>query len=234
MKCSRFTLIELLVVVAIIAILASMLLPALGKARDSGRRAICSSNLRQMGLGTLNYVDDNDGYLLPYRNTQYLYGEQAMYYLLAPYVNVDTSGIGSAVFARRPSVYWCPSQHDRTYTDATHFLRSSYGYNHAIFWMASSDPALAPEAQRPPYKLNRYDRKISSGVIFFEFRSNYAAATMYYWHNRPNYGTFTMIVIERPAHAFSNNFLFMDGHVAPIPTRSDRLAYISNDIQWAP
>jgi prepilin-type processing-associated H-X9-DG protein len=57
-------LIELLVVVAIISILAAMLLPALQNAKASAKSARCTSNLRQIALGVLAYVDDNDGYLI--------------------------------------------------------------------------------------------------------------------------------------------------------------------------
>ena len=61
-----FTLIELLVVIAIIAILAAMLMPALQKAREAGRSANCTSNLKQIGSAIGMYEDDWEGYLVPY------------------------------------------------------------------------------------------------------------------------------------------------------------------------
>ena len=101
-----FTLIGLLVVIAIIAILAALLLPALAAAKEKAMAAKCTSNLRQIGLGCQLFADDNNQ-SLPFSYIDYLgttNGQsQWLQDLINPYIN---KGITSA---NANTVYTCPT-----------------------------------------------------------------------------------------------------------------------------
>ena len=73
--CKIFTLIELLIVVAIIAILAGMLLPALNKARERAKTMSCVSNKKQLMTGVSLYLSDNDEYFNTVARTQKMESE---------------------------------------------------------------------------------------------------------------------------------------------------------------
>jgi prepilin-type N-terminal cleavage/methylation domain-containing protein/prepilin-type processing-associated H-X9-DG protein len=107
-----FTLIELLVVVAIIAVLAGLLLPALARARDKGRSAKCQSNLRQLGMAAMMYDEDHQVYPIGWPPADGFNGPlfPIWYRQLQPYLGRKTNESGRGVFI-------CPSSLQKTLPD---------------------------------------------------------------------------------------------------------------------
>lgn len=141
-----FTLVELLVVIAIVAILAALLLPALGSANARGKRALCLSNLRQIGVGVHLYADDHEGHI-PFGPVAPPFTSPANFY---PSTGAPTSllslrdgqpvGLGlliASVLASEPRVLFCPGN-DQPVDTANELARvgtgqaqGSYYYRHA-------------------------------------------------------------------------------------------------------
>ena len=119
-----FTLIELLIIIAIIALLAAILFPVFGRAHEQARRSTCQSNLKQIGLGVMQYLQDYDEC-----------------YPLAIYGSAN-DGRGWAVivqpYIKSLAVYQCPS--DRTEPELDRSLEgySDYWYNAALSWNKST------------------------------------------------------------------------------------------------
>tara|TARA_B100000941_G_C28411402_1_gene503660 strand:- start:18 stop:797 length:780 start_codon:yes stop_codon:yes gene_type:complete len=119
-----FTLIELLVVISIISLLISILLPALGAARESARAIKCSGNLRQIGVAEIAYTSEFGDYLPPVRDTATDY--TTWDWAIRSYLNISEVNDPSTI------IYYCESE---TITAANPDISRptrSYGYNHGI------------------------------------------------------------------------------------------------------
>jgi prepilin-type N-terminal cleavage/methylation domain-containing protein/prepilin-type processing-associated H-X9-DG protein len=108
-----FTLVELLVVISIIATLLAVLMPALNKAREQAKKVVCTSNIKNIGLGTSFYTSDNDGYY-PAIAKGWSF---SWYGVLAPYINADPKNLKATKGKGGRNVFVCPSSNHPLRTD---------------------------------------------------------------------------------------------------------------------
>ena len=130
-----FTLIELLIVIAIIAILAGMLLPALNRARNSAKRILCTGNVKSLASTFILYADSFEYFPSPYDMPKEN-GTEDWYYLdvVAELYKLPKYRSQDAVNKRsNPSstIFYCPMENMARYRDSTKFgsIHSCYGMN---------------------------------------------------------------------------------------------------------
>lgn len=130
MKKKAFTLIELLVVITIIALLVSILMPALSKAKEQAKIILCANNLKQQGLATIMYAQANGGSVpiyIPSVGAWFWDLEYEATYQMNKYAGIKTN-----------EIYTCPSNFDRQYDDRRWWQFSDF--------MGNADPSpLLPE-----------------------------------------------------------------------------------------
>lgn len=140
-----FTLIELLITISIIAILASLFLPALNSARESARRISCSGNLKQLGTALFLYTGDNDDFLCQARtNTIW------MLYLNSYLKLQEDSKSYTIRFKKTANVFFCQSglpASNSPFWTGENILEELYVSNYApttYIWKTSTPPARSP------------------------------------------------------------------------------------------
>ena len=212
-----FTLIELLVVIAIIAILAAMILPALGKAKQKAQQTGCLSNFRQALVAQQMWFDDNQDWFPPgQRATSGLWhGQQVSYnqgstsqliYYLAQYLAYPAPDTQT----RLAKVMICPG-YERNITTAVTNLASRTAYvrttpsDNKLSVDPFGYPAFDGSPAKPPTKLNVIQAERPMSEVWFLVDADQWAFSTAGW---------VLDLPPKPVHRVVRNFIYFDGHVA--------------------
>lgn len=220
-----FTLIELLTVIAIIGILAAIIIPTVGKIRDTAKGSVCASNLRQLASACLLYANENRGQLVPLKEVS-----TGIYWRvkIEPYIGSRRNG---------KSVLICPSDSVTEYpnSSATGEWPSSYGLNTAskflsggtlLEYNAGSQSKNVTVVKQPSRFIMISDIGRGTGSItdLSSWVENRTAASPSFGYARfPWDGNFDLDWSVWPRHGNKNkaNVAFYDGHVASLDLIAD-------------
>ncbi len=209
-----FTLIELLTVIAIIGVLAAILIPTVGRVRESARSSACKSNLRQFGLASALYANDHQGRL----NYQTSYGVGNWWYnRFAPYISPSTS-------RNHQTIWVCPSVQDSDRTLTSDVNKRDYAMSGATLLQPGENGngigRLLTDFATPSRKVYIIDNSKNAALLH---------TTEFYFNATAGNSNVAL------RHGNKCNVLFLDGHVRtlgvpPIPTRSsDSARWLTHD-----
>jgi prepilin-type N-terminal cleavage/methylation domain-containing protein/prepilin-type processing-associated H-X9-DG protein len=209
-----FTLIELLVVISIIALLAAILFPVFSRARESGRRAACQSNLKQIGLGVTQYMQDYDE-RLPLES----YASDTSGQTVNDYAEPGASPNYIAEiqpYVKSWELFRCPSVPKAAYTVASGYSGynpvgnndTNYMPNGVLFSLSGRAIASVPSPSDIVFVQEWHER--FRQLLARPHFNNTGPGSYYHWHQ--NNGGTTPEVISN-THFDGGNLLFCDGHV---------------------
>ena len=212
MKLQGFTLIELLVVIAIISILAAILFPVFARARENARRTSCQSNLKQMSLGVLQYIQDSDERFPLTGGAQ----DNTTHYCY-PYTD-DPASWATKIepYVKNTQVYKCPSDYwsnrGGSYNTNRRNAQVSYA-NNALLGL------LNPPAGADPTPIHMSSVNAPTHVVMWMETERGAPGNGYiacHWFETYFYADIDNLAYNR--HLDGSNMAFVDGHVKWIKT----------------
>lgn len=256
-RASGFTLVELLVVIGIIALLISILLPALNRVKQQANRLVCQSNMRQIAIGVMTYVADNKGYM-PFPN----WGDttQTSPYSIgwlftgggnhggwtgapwnAPNLPEDGGKTGALYkYLKTTKVYHCVQDIQSEDSGTEHL--TSYLMNGAVCgynppkWFKNGAAITPGDGIHPAYRLSAFKRP-SEKVMMWEAAES-SSSTGAPWNDGSSYPTEELLSQRHHMQgADGANLSFFDSHVEWWPikefTRQENLDQDKGGKLWA-